>query len=538
VTGAELHDVGVGATVVEYPGRSDEEANRRAVALGRALLDGAAAGIRDAIPGARTLLLRFDPAVLSHAGARALLSSTEAAGPDPAAERGLVAIPVCYGGEQGPDLPELSARAGLTGDELARRHAAGEYRVAFLGFAPGFAYLTGLDPALAAPRLPTPRPRVPAGSVAIGGPYTGVYPSATPGGWRLIGRSPIRLFDEEADPPALLSPGHRVRFEPIGKERLAALDRELLAAEARTDTSPGGRPVFRIVKPGVFTSVQSAPRWRRGAAGLPEGGAMDESALAAGNARLGNAAAAPAIEMTLLGPELEALSAVGVCLSGDGIAADRDGQTMAPGAAATLSAGDRLRFGPARGGARAYLCVEGGLLLPGRLGLTRRLEAGAILMAPAVAASCRVDSPSAAPPAADRREAPAGDVTLRVLLDPRRDRFFDAAAVAAFLASSCRVSAVSDRRGIRLEGPAVAALGTSETPPEAAPLGAIQVPPDGQPILLGPDRPVTGGYARIGTIVAADWPAAAQALPGRSVRFRAVTLEEALGAGAEARSRL
>jgi KipI family sensor histidine kinase inhibitor len=531
MTGAEAHDIGVGAIVVEYPGLSDEEANRRAVALGRALLDGAAAGLRDAIPGARMLLLRFDPAVLSHAAARALLSSTEAAGLDPAAGRDPISIPVCYGGEQGPDLPELSARAGLTGDELARRHAAGEYRVAFLGFAPGFAYLTGLDPALAAARLPTPRPRVPAGSVAIGGPYTGVYPSATPGGWRLIGRAPIRLFDEEADPPALLSPGDRIRFEPIGRERLATLDRELLAAEARTDTSPGGRPVFRVVKPGVFTSVQTAPRWRRGAAGLPEGGAMDETALASGNSRLGNPAAAPAIEMTLLGPELEALSAAGVCLWGDGIAAERNGQALVPGAATSISAGDRLRFGPARGDARAYLCVEGGLLAPGRLGLTRRLEAGAILMAPAGAAARRGESAGAAPHAGARRQAPAGDVRLRVLLDPRRDRHFDAAALAGFLASSYRVSAVSDRRGIRLEGPAVAALGNSEVPPEAAPLGAIQVPPDGQPILLGPDRPVTGGYARIGTIVAEDWPAAAQALPGRSVRFRAVTLEEALGAG-------
>ena len=209
-----VHDVAEGALVVEYPGLSDGPANRAAVALGAKLLGSALEGLRDAVPGARTLSLFFDPLVLRHDVLRREALSRGAQPPPPEAPRTL-AIGVLYGGEMGPDLAELSASAGRTPEEFARDHAAGEYTVAFLGFAPGFAYLTGLDPALHAPRLATPRPRVPAGSVAIGGPYTGIYPAATPGGWRLIGRSAVRLFHEEAEPPALLRAGDRVRFEPL-----------------------------------------------------------------------------------------------------------------------------------------------------------------------------------------------------------------------------------------------------------------------------------------------------------------------------------
>ena len=123
-------------------------------------------------------------------------------------------IGVRYGGDDGPDLEAVAAHAGLSAGETIERHAAGEYVVAFVGFSPGFPYLLGLDPALATPRLESPRVRVPPGSVGIGGPWTGVYPGATPGGWHLIGRTDVELFDPLRDPPALLAPGDRVRFLP------------------------------------------------------------------------------------------------------------------------------------------------------------------------------------------------------------------------------------------------------------------------------------------------------------------------------------
>jgi KipI family sensor histidine kinase inhibitor len=133
--------------------------------------------------------------------------------PDPPART--VEVPVCYGGAHGPDLPDVAAHCGLSPDEVVRLHAAGAYCVYFLGFSPGFPYLGGLDPRLATPRLAAPRRAVPAGSVAIGGAQTGVYPVGSPGGWRLIGRTPAPLFDPARTPPALLQMGDLVRFVPI-----------------------------------------------------------------------------------------------------------------------------------------------------------------------------------------------------------------------------------------------------------------------------------------------------------------------------------
>jgi inhibitor of KinA len=126
-----------------------------------------------------------------------------------------VEIPVCYGGDFGPDLKSVADRNGLTPDEVVTIHCKSTYPVYMIGFAPGFPYLGGMSERISAPRLDTPRERIPAGSVGIAGTQTGVYPIETPGGWRLIGRTPLRLFDAVRDPPSLLQAGDRVRFTAI-----------------------------------------------------------------------------------------------------------------------------------------------------------------------------------------------------------------------------------------------------------------------------------------------------------------------------------
>lgn len=158
------------------------------------------------VPGARTLLLDglADPDSVARE-----LSTLPAPAPLAASAGELVELPVAY---DGADLALIADHWGMTPAEVAQAHAGTTFRVAFLGFAPGFAYLTGLPAALTVPRLATPRPRVPAGSVALAGAYTGVYPSASPGGWLLLGHTEATLFDVAATPPALLRPGVRVRF--------------------------------------------------------------------------------------------------------------------------------------------------------------------------------------------------------------------------------------------------------------------------------------------------------------------------------------
>lgn len=168
--------------------------------------------VEDVVPAEGSLLLVLRQGVpLSTALCEALAAPMAE---DQAASGKLHDIPVAYGGEAGPDLAEMAVLAGLSEDAYIAQHAAGEYTVAFLGFQPGFPYLRGLPPALHAPRRSRPRVRVDAGSVAVGGTYVGIYPANGPGGWNIVGRSPVALFDPLQEAPALLLPGDRVRFVP------------------------------------------------------------------------------------------------------------------------------------------------------------------------------------------------------------------------------------------------------------------------------------------------------------------------------------
>jgi KipI family sensor histidine kinase inhibitor len=173
-------------------------------------------GVYNLHPAYASVLVDFDPLVASHIALESLVrNSWEPAVASPLPEPRLVRIPVVYGGESGPDLDDVARLTGFSREAVIRLHSSVDYLVYFLGFSPGFPYLGGLPPELATPRLPSPRQRVPPRSVAVGGTQAGVYPLASPGGWRIIGRTTITLFDPDREPPALLRMGDTVRFEPI-----------------------------------------------------------------------------------------------------------------------------------------------------------------------------------------------------------------------------------------------------------------------------------------------------------------------------------
>ncbi|HEX7251333.1 MAG TPA: 5-oxoprolinase subunit PxpB [Thermoanaerobaculia bacterium] len=513
-----VRDVADGAARVDFPEASEETGNRRAVAIAAALAAAPPGGFLAGVPGAATLLLLFDPLRLTAEALRRRLKELAQTAAGEPTER-ILRIPVWYGG---PDLADLARERSMPEAKFAEQHAAGSYRVAFLGFAPGFAYLTGLPRQLHAPRLPTPRTRVPAGSVAIGGPYTGIYPDETPGGWRLIGRSPVRLFDPRATRPSLLRPGDEVRFEPIGEPEFHAQSARARAADSVADP-PSGRPIIRVLSPGLASSVQGAPNFRFVSWGVPPGGAMDIVALAEGNARLGNAKQAAGLEVTLVGPELEALEAIDACLSGARPAADLDGRVISSSEPFEWRAGRKLRVARVEGGARSYICIAGGLAASGLPETSRRLKPGDLLYAPEETARG-----SARPFASPERGVDESESIVRVVL--AEPGLFTPESVRDFLGNAFRVSASSDRRGVRLEGPPLSHETGADVPPEGTAPGAIQVPRDGQPIILGPDRPVTGGYAKVATVIGADLPVVAQSAPGRVLRFTAVSLSEALDA--------
>lgn len=195
------------------------EAHREVVRLTRAMHG--LRGILNLHPAFCSVLVDFDPRLRHHAEVEALIHERlESAAHEPPAAARTVEIPVVYGGENGPDLEDVARHTGLAPEQVIQMHAAAEYTVAFVGFSTCFPYLDGLPSALATPRLSAPRKRVPVGSVAIGGIHAGVYPLESPGGWRLIGRTSLRLFDPAATPPLLLRMDDRVRFIPVPEGRL------------------------------------------------------------------------------------------------------------------------------------------------------------------------------------------------------------------------------------------------------------------------------------------------------------------------------
>ncbi len=208
--------VGDAAILVEFRDGELLAANQAARALGQALRASEPPWLRDVTPAYRTLLVTYDPlADAPDAIAEAVRAAVAHLDIEHGAPGRLVEIPVRYGGDDGPDLADVARHTGLSEAEAVARHTAAVYTVMFIGFMPGFPYLSGLDPALTTPRLATPRRAVPVGSVGIGGDQTGIYPSVSPGGWRLIGRTSRMLYDPRQDPPTLLRAGDRVRFVAV-----------------------------------------------------------------------------------------------------------------------------------------------------------------------------------------------------------------------------------------------------------------------------------------------------------------------------------
>jgi len=218
--------VGDQGLTVELGDAIDAEVNTRVHLLAVAVKRALAAEIAEVVPTYRSLLVLFDPVRTKRAHLVARIESLLSELPGEASQREpgrLIEIPVCYGGELGPDLEFVARHNGLTPDEVIAIHGSTDYRVFMLGFTPGFPYLGGMSRRIAAPRLDQPRGRIPAGTVGIAGEQTGIYPIESPGGWQLIGRTPLRLFDAAAPAPFLVAAGDTLRFRAIPMDEFQRL---------------------------------------------------------------------------------------------------------------------------------------------------------------------------------------------------------------------------------------------------------------------------------------------------------------------------
>jgi inhibitor of KinA len=238
---------GDAAVSVELGDDISREASARVLTLERLLLEAHLPGLLDTVPTFRALLVQYDPLVLPWATLRARLEALVgrlADAPPPPGRR--VELPCAYGGAHGPDLEEVARRLGLAPDEVIALHAGAEHYVYFVGFTPGLPYMAGQPERLTIPRLERPRVKTPPGSVGIGGAQTAIYSVESPGGFWLLGRTPLRLYDPTAEDPILLRAGDRVRFRPITAAEFDAIATAVAAGTYRPriepDPDPGAKP--------------------------------------------------------------------------------------------------------------------------------------------------------------------------------------------------------------------------------------------------------------------------------------------------------
>ncbi|HEY5109952.1 MAG TPA: carboxyltransferase domain-containing protein [Acidimicrobiales bacterium] len=479
----------------------------------------APAGIDEVVVGFASVLVVLDPRI-GRADARACVEwvaeaagPTRAAPPAPGRTPRTHVLPVVF---DGADLAEVAASLGHPVDRVVELVVAAELDVAFVGFAPGFPYLTGLPPEFAAlPRRTSPRTSVPAGSVAVAAGFASVYPRSTPGGWHLLGRTAESLFDPDVPPHSRVAPGDRVRF--------TASDRPL-PHRPDDDRRPPLRadgPCLEVLEPGLATTVQDGGR--RGCAhlGVPAAGAADPRSLALANLLVGNPADAAALECTASGPVVRMVGTGHLAVVGAGAGAGAvdvtvDGHPVADGTVLPVAGGQVVRVGRVRRGLRAYVAVAGGLATPVVLG-SRSSDTLAGLGPGVLRAGDRLarGAPGRirghlAPPGSPE----AGPTVLRVVAGPH------GSPGDGLAATTWTVGAEVDRIGVRLDaadGPPLVGGGRRASTPMVT--GAVQVPPDGRPIVLLPDHATVGGYPVVACVVTADLPVLGQLAPGDAVAF-------------------
>jgi KipI family sensor histidine kinase inhibitor len=475
-------------------------------------------GVTAVVAAYESLAVRYDPLAVDGNLVREWILECLQTPEETAAPAGVLhEIPVHY---DGPDLKPVADATGLTPEEVVALHAGAEYTVAMVGFAPGFPYLTGLPEALRLPRLATPRNRVEAGAVAIAGEQAGIYPCASPGGWRVLGHTGLRLFDAaRAGCPALLAPGDRVKFVPTDVAPAIEISKEP-RLQMRGD--------LVVIEPGFSTTVQDGGRPFFESAGVSPGGAMDVEAMRVANLLLGNPDDASVLEICMKGPVLRFTREAKIVLVGaDGTVGMRNGRSI------DVAAGEVLDVGNLLGSLRAVLAVAGGIDLPLVLGARstdvragfggRVLRAGDGLDIGGTGEPCHsVDGVAMARPT-------GRDLVVRFLPGPQWERF-EERAIRNFEHETFEVTTRQDRMGIRLHGPQLAIANPGEMRSQPVATGSIQVPPDGRPMVLMAERQTHGGYPQIGCLITADLPKLARALPGTRVRFHRVDPEQAWSA--------
>jgi len=458
----------------------------------------------------------------------------------------LVTIPVCYDAAFGPDLENIAHERGISVQELIQIHYDTIYRVYMNGFMPGFAYMGEVDKRIAIPRHKTPRQIIEAGSVGIAGKQTGIYPLDSPGGWQIIGKTPLALFNknipqaENNGQLALLQPGDKVQFYPVSTDEFEKIQRQQNRTDAPGIAETAARGI-RIKKPGLLTSIQDTGRNGFRYLGINPGGAMDKTALLIGNALVGNPAKEAGMEIFFPGPEIIFDTHAIIAVTGADFTPCINGEKISLNQPVLIDAGSELSFARPVSGHCCYLSINGGFDIQSWLGSkSTHLKAGAggwqgrplkkediihllkvsqlyntDLKEQLQSFSCKIHS----------RENEQAQ-PLRVIPGKEWNRLRHAAQ-DCFTREGFTISTIADRMGYRLKGSVLEFEHYEELVSSAVDFGTIQLLPDGQMIILMADHQTTGGYPRIAHVISADHSLLAQKRPGEKIFFQLTDIKTA-----------
>lgn len=414
---------------------------------------------------------------------------------------------VRFGGEHGPDLPLLLDHAQLDEETFLDRIAHLELTARYLGFRPGFAYLDGWPLEWQLPRRAESRVSVPTGSFAIAGSMAAFYPSSSPGGWNLLGRTATSFWNPLIAQPNLIAPGDRIRITPVPE-----LPVSVKVAEPSLELTD---VICRIESPGIASYAVDAEDLTRCTLGLPAGGAFDESLREQLGVLLDVSATTSALECTASGPRIRFLKAARLAWGGAAAEVRKNGQLIDTRRVLEVDADDLVEIGTLHGSLRGLLLFEDGVLDPQKpkCSMTRRLQRGDLLASQPISVHT-----GGRPRAGHRNVRPHGSdpYALDVIIGPHET---DRGALEKFFQATWTVSPASDRTGIRLRSEKIDHRPAADLPSCGAQCGTIQWHPNGEIVILGPDHPITGGYHQVATLRQSERWKLARLMPGESVKF-------------------
>ena len=552
VSKVDILNLGDAALLVDF--REAADALIKIHSLCELLLSRSPSWLLDVIPGIDTLLVSLRFVDFEYASIRAtaraeieeLLAKILSDKKLILAKDSVHRIRVCYDSEVAPDLVASAEKCKLTVREFINRHKNSKISVDILGFMPGFAYCSGLDPSLKLPRLETPRTAVPPGSVAIAELQSAIYPKTTPGGWNIIGRSPDVLFDPYKKSPSLLTAGDRVEFIEIDLAQFKKIQsEEILKSSQEKNISGSKKGTIEVISSGMLTTVQGFPRYGFAHLALSAGGPMDKEGAQLANTLVGNPHDAAGLEITGTGPKLLFHVDAWVAWVGAQCTAQIDGRIIPGNRPAHICKGQTLSLGAMTQGYRIFLAVGGGIesefILGGQgshlsAGIGDKVvQKGDILQLsnPSIALELpllnRLSKEqqafpkwSVASPALSGRNTQFIKAIPSVHLDLLNRQEQDLLWKTVWT-----VSAQSNRMGMRFNSHFKISSPLVGIPSEGIWFGTVQLPPSGQPILMLAEHGTTGGYPRLLETIDSERSRLAQLRPSDKIQFLPITLAEA-----------